>query len=266
MVALLPEGAQVVVELDLARLRANPVLGDLVARAQDQLPPHVPGLPVAGDASALASSDAAVFAAYGVGTVEAATVVVLATTATVDGGVRIAPDLVALGPEEWTGQLATRAAIASEHPSAMLGSLRDLRARAVPKGATGAVVRVVARLSFDARIAFSRLTGFEAPAQLSLWGDVADDAALVFDVDGTDPGTSRPSDAGRRVATMVQKALAALADVPAVAALGMATSLGDARLTVHGAWVRAVIAIGPRHLARVAERARAMLPPRHEAQ
>ena len=43
-------------------------------------------------------------------------------------------------------------------------------------------------------------------------------------------------------------------------ALGVPTSLADARLVIEqGTWVRAVVAIGPRHLARVVERARAML-------
>jgi hypothetical protein len=39
------------------------------------------------------------------------------------------------------------------------------------------------------------------------------------------------------------------------------TSLSDAKLITEGTWVRAIVAVGPRHLARVAERARAMLVP-----
>jgi hypothetical protein len=44
-----------------------------------------------------------------------------------------------------------------------------------------------------------------------------------------------------------------------VRALGVPTSLEDARLIAHGTWVRAIIAIGPRHLARAVARAGALL-------
>jgi len=266
MVALLPEGAQVVVEVDLARLRASPVIGDLALQAAGTLAALIPGIPAAAGDLALTTGDAVVFAAYGVGTADAATVAVVATAEEITGGIRIGPGLEAFGADEWASQLATRAAMATDHPLVVPAPLRSLRARSVPHGATGAVVRIEAQLPFDARIAFARMLGFEAPAQLSLWLDIADDAALVLEADTTDPGTPAARDSGRRFAAGLRGALAALAELPAVRSLGIAPSLGDARLAVHGQWVRAVIAIGPRHLARVVERARAMLPPRHEAQ
>lgn len=275
MIALLPDGAQVIVELDLARLRGNAVVGDLVTRAVSAVATtQVPGLnvPVSlgcesrpdqaiATECALATSDLIVFAAYGVGTASASTIAVLATTRDIQGGIRVAPDLVALGPEQWTGQIATRAAIAAAQPLSVPERVLDLRARSFPTGATGAVVRVVAVLSFDARVAFARLTGFEAPAQVSLWGDVADDAAVVLDADATDPGTRRGSESGRRFAVALRKALTAIGQTPPVRALGVTSSIDQARFAVAGPWVRAVITIGPRHLARVVERARAMLTP-----
>ena len=262
MIALLPDGAQIIVELDLARLRANAVVGEVAKQALAQLgaDSHVPGLPLVVLGSPLASSDVVVLAAYGVGTAQAATITVLATRAEIEGGVRLAPDLVALGPEEWTGQLASRAAIAGDKPLAIPHAIADLRAHAMPKGATGATLRVTARLSFDARIALARLTGLEAaPAQLSLWGDVEDDVALVLDADSADPGAKNAKESARRLAATVRTAIAALGDAPLVRSLGVTTSLGDAHLVAQGSWVRAVVAIGPRHLARVVERARAML-------
>src|SRR5262245_53853887 len=69
MLAMLPQGAQVVVEIDLARLRANPIVGDVVTRAlagRSELPAGVPAPP-------LAAADQVVLAAYGVGTAQAAT-------------------------------------------------------------------------------------------------------------------------------------------------------------------------------------------------
>ncbi|HTR52296.1 MAG TPA: hypothetical protein VMJ10_16395, partial [Kofleriaceae bacterium] len=57
---LLPDGAQVVVELDLARLRANAVVGPVVTRALARLSgdSHLPGLPFAMMGSPLAGADA----------------------------------------------------------------------------------------------------------------------------------------------------------------------------------------------------------------
>src|SRR3954471_20766703 len=81
---LLPDGAQLIVELDLARLRANPIVGKLVTAALAG-----PPLPIGSDIpmSPLAHVDALVLASYGIGTSQAATVTVLATTDKVDNGV-----------------------------------------------------------------------------------------------------------------------------------------------------------------------------------
>src|SRR5580765_6120790 len=91
VLALLPEGAQLVVEIDLARLRANTVVGDVATRALAQLgaDTKLPGLPVAVAGSPLAGADAVVLAAYGVGTDHAGTLTVLQTKAEVAGGVHI---------------------------------------------------------------------------------------------------------------------------------------------------------------------------------
>src|ERR1700733_3134789 len=180
---MLPDGAQVIIELDLARLRANAAVGDISTRVLAQLgaDQRLPGLPIAAQGSPLGAADAVVLAAYGVGTAQAATVTVLATHADVTGAVRIAPDLVAIGPDDWVGQLQTRAAIGGVVAPAALLALRD---HAMPPGATGAVIRVTARLPFDARVALARQLGLDAaPAQLSLWGDVADDVAIIVDAD-----------------------------------------------------------------------------------
>ena len=60
-------------------------------------------------------------------------------------------------------------------------------------------MRITARLPFDARVALARQTGFDAaPAQLSLWADVADDVAIVVDADAADPGDHDAKAAGRR--------------------------------------------------------------------
>ena len=267
ILAILPEGAQVIVEIDLARLRANASIGETAKQALGALgaDSHVPGLPISVLGSPLATADQVVLAAYGVGTAQATTITILATKSEVPDGQRITPALVALGPEDWIGQLQTRAALSAEHPLTVPENVLRLREHSMLKGATGAVVRVTARLSFDARIALARVTGLTAaPAQLSLWCDIADDLVVVVDADAADPtdhSAKQKKQSARELAHVVRGLLTTLADTELVRALGVPTSLADAKLITEGTWVRAIVAVGPRHLTRVAERARAMLAP-----
>ena len=139
-----------------------------------------------------------------------------------------------------------------------------LRERAMPEAAPGASIRISARLTFDARIALARITGIEnAPGQLSVWADVVDDLAIIVDADATDPGDKARTSVKRMSATM-QAALATLASEPAVIALGLPSSITGAKLATRGTWVRAIIAIGPRHLQRVVERALVFFEPPKE--
>ncbi len=275
MVAVLPDGAQIIVEVDLARLRSNAVVGAVAAGILADLGAEqkLPGLPMAVQGSPLAEADAVVLGAYGVGTLQAATVIVLATRGEVTGATRIAANLSVLGPEEWTAQVVSRAAIAKLAPDApvTLGGrlpvalseeLARLRDHAMPAKATGAVLRITARLSFDARISLARQTGLEAPpAQLSLWADVVDDFAVIVDADAADPGEKNVKAARKQVAASLQKLFVSLASDPAVRALGLGNNIAGARFVEQGTWIRAIIEVGPRQLARAAERARAMLPP-----
>lgn len=254
---LLPEGAQLVVELDLKRLRANPVVGKLVV---DVL--AGPALPIAGmPGSPLAAADAIVLASYGMGTSQAATVTVIATNEKVEHGVPLGDGLVALGPESWTAQLEARAAIAGQDGKLVAAAdLLALRDHAMPDGAPGASLRITARLSFDARVALARQTGLEAPpARVSIWGDVVDDLAIIVDADAADPGDKKAKQPAKRLETGMRGMLAGLAAEPALQALGLPSSLQGARIVAKGSWVRTIIAIGPAHLHRVVERATAML-------
>ena len=259
---LLPEGAQVVIELDLARLRANPVVGAVAQRALADGALGDGALPTGVPTSPLAEADLIVLAAYGVGTAQAATITVIATKAAVPNSVRVGDDLVALGPQEWTAQLEARAALAASSPTPLLASaeLLALRDHAMPQAAPGATLRVTARLPFDARISLARQLGFEAaPAQLSLWADVVDDFVVIVDADAADPGDRRSHSAIKRLEASMRGALVGLANEPSVRALGLPSSLGEARLVAHGTWLRTIIAIGPAHLHRVVERATAFL-------
>jgi hypothetical protein len=259
---LLPEGAQVVVEIDLARLRNNAVVGAVVTRALAQLGADVklPGLPLAVQGSPMANADAIVLAAYGVGTEGAATLTIVATKAEIPGATRLTDELVVLGSDDWVGQLATRAQIAHDHPIAANQELLTLRDHAMPKGAPGFALRATARLPFDARVALARASGLDTtPSRLSLWCDIADDLAVVIDADASDHGERGDKDAAKRLAASLRGVLEAVADAPAVRALGVPNSLAEARMVSQGSWVRAIISIGPQHLARAAERAAALL-------
>jgi hypothetical protein len=262
MIAYLPDGVQLLVEVDLARLRANQVVGDLATRTLGQLgaDTKLPGLPITVQGSPLANADLVILAAYGVGTANAAAVTLLATKQDVAGGSRLAPDVVALGPPEWVHQLEARAALAAQSPLVPSLALMPLRDHAMPAPAPGAILRITARLPFDARVALARQLGLEtAPAQLSVWGDIVDDMAIMIDADAADPGDQDVKGATDRLARALNRLLAAAANEPAMHALGLTSAIGDARTITQKNWVRVIITVGPRQLGRAAERARAML-------
>jgi hypothetical protein len=265
MLAMLPQGAQVVIEVDLARLRANPTVGDVVTRA---LADRIDDLPAGVPASPLAAAEQVVLAAYGVGTAQAATLTVVAAPHALDGMTPLTDGFYALGPPEWLEQIEQRVSLATTGEAkfaiAASAELLELRRRAMPASAPGASLRVTARLPFDARVSLARQTGLDAaPAQLSVWGDVADDFALVVDCDAADPGSRgdgrKASDAPHRLEATLRAALAAVSEQPIIRALGLPSSLAGARLVARGTWVRTIIAIGPAHLRRVVERAAALL-------
>lgn len=264
IMALLPDGAQLIIEIDLARLRKNPVVGKLITDVLTG--PALPGIAGEVPLSPLAKADTLVLASYGIGTSSAATVTVLATTETVPNSVPLGDGLVALGPEIWTAQLEARAAIAGTGQNIKLSASKDLlalRDHAMPVGAPGAAVRLTARLSFDARVALARQTGLDAPpAQISIWGDVVDDLAIVVDADAVDPGDKKTKQATKRLENGVRTILAGLAGEPVLQVLGLPSSLSGARIVAKGTWVRAIIAVGPSHLQRVVKRAAAMLEAR----
>jgi hypothetical protein len=265
MLAMLPQGAQVVVEIDLARLRANPVVGEVVTRA---LAERTRDLPAGVPASPLAASEQVVLAAYGVGTAQAATLTVLAAPHELTGTTKLADGFYAVGPLDWVEQAQQRVALATtgEAKFAITAApeLLELRGRAMPAKAPGASLRITARLPFDARVALARQTGLDAaPAQLSAWGDIVDDLVLIVDCDAADPGNrpagKRSSDAPKRLEATLRGALAAVSEEPIIRLLGLPSSFAGAKLVAHGSWVRTIIAIGPAHLHRVAERVAALL-------
>lgn len=272
VLAWLPAGAEIVIELDLARLRGNPVIGDLVTRylgdpalatATDGLDPALGGGLLAGP---LAHADAVVLASYRVGTAAAATVSVLIGDDLggddVPGGTVIGDGAIALAPPELVAELAATAAGSGETIAGDLPHLA-LRAGAMPARADGASLRITARLSFDARVSLaSQLDVEAAPASLSLWGDVADDLAVVAEIDAPDVGGGAVGDAtAAAMAEAVESWLAGLAAEAPIKALGLAPALRAAQIAHAGDRVSVVALVGPQRLARAAARLRLFLGP-----
>jgi hypothetical protein len=263
VVALLPPGAQIVVEIDVDRLRKNPVIGETITKAlatPADFPKDLPSPP-------LATADVLVFASYGVGTSNAATIAVIASRADVEDATRLPASFLddgvtlwAMGPPDWIRQLEARAAVAVGKPIHADEDFLRLRGRAMPEKAPGVSLRVTARLPFDARVALAQESGLEsAPAQLSVWADVVDDFAVIIDADAVDPGEKVTKKATARLERLLRTALQALVEEPKLRALGLSPAIARARLTAGGSWIRTIILVGPAHLKRVVERAQSSL-------
>ncbi len=258
--AMMPAGAELVLEVDLARLRGNEVVGLLVERLErDHLrKPTAPGLSFAPFAlmglspEIVARADFVVLAAYAVGTAEAGSLVLARGERLRDfevtGVLRVDERTLAVGPKS----LADRVATVARGESPALASDRQLlalRAVAMPENASGASVRLAARLGFDARVGLASRLDLDAPPKtISLWGDVADDLAVVAILGGEDKAE------GARLATAAERWREAAARRPMVRRLlrGYLSSL--MKVQRAGAEARVVFIIGPRLLGRLVRR------------
>lgn len=251
LLARLPPGAELVVEIDLARLRANPVVG-AVATAVLASPPALGELGELGAPGAAAPLDGAralVLAAYRVGTPEATTLTV------VEGGRRPA-GAIELGDERWAlveeGAVAALLATDGGPGLEIDRELLALRAWAMPAAADGASLRVTARLSPAARAALAAALGVDAaPATLSVWGDVADDLAVIARLADAPPAP-RPRWLPALVRLRDRAAAAA-----AVTALGLGPPIAAADIRRDDGGVRVAVVVSPGRLRRAVARWRA---------
>jgi hypothetical protein len=226
--ARLPDGADLVVELDLKHLRDNAAVGEL---AKKLLADPQAGVVLSTDAP-LARADVVVIAVYGVGKTDSKTLMQFE----VDGAWQPAIDS------------ATPRVLANDR------AFMALRAQPMPPKATDAVVRVTARLDFDARVAVAARLGLDSvPASAAIWGDVADDLAVVADLDQPNegPGTDLPTVVGGW-----RDALAVRAEVTA---LGLGDNVAATRIVPHGTAVHVVATIGPRRLEAAVARAKLLM-------
>jgi hypothetical protein len=249
----IPQQPDIVLEIDVAGLRAKPDLAMLWTRLST-----IAGLSGANafdGLSARADWDqvrTVVVASYAVGTANAQTLTLLQSTGDASpskGAIAIASRLWALGPEA----LVAQALPSNERATGVLSSSWfALRQRAIIKGAPPGVVRVTAQLPSEARQGLSPLLGVDAvPSQLAAWLDIVDDAAMII-------VTQHESNAQLQ---RWQRITQTLPQVSWARTLGLAPSLAQARWRSSNTWSQLTIVVAPGPWRRCIERMVAMLPP-----
>ncbi len=250
LLSSVPVGADLLLEIDLARLRNNTVIGKIL----DSVAP--PEALAEGDL--LRDASTVLVCVYGVGDgakqliILQARVGVELTQAAAIGGGRFAvgdPSLV-----------ARAVALGGGNGASMLEDDEFLRLRSavMPAEAKWAAVRAVARLDFDARVAVaSKVRMSEVPVSLALWGDVVDDLAIVVHVFGEE------SSSHERLHHALVSLRARIAKNPYIRFLGLTTPLTSSRITRTDTRVQLVFVLSPKRLAQLTERlmSQLQLPP-----
>ncbi len=239
-----PMGADLLLEVDVARLRNNEVVGSILralsgAGGQGQI----------AEGDLLAQADSLLVCVYGVG--DAAKQLILLQVANghrLSGAAAIGEGRYAVGDPEL---VARAVAVGAGQGASMLDDVEMLRLRAdvMPEAAKSAAVRAVARLDFDARVAVASRVGMsEVPISLALWGDVVDDLAIVAQVTG-ESETSYD-----RLRNALLSLRARVAKRPLIRYLGLAPALASVRVIRSGKSVQVVFVLSPKRLALVAKR------------
>ena len=231
-----PSGADAVLEIDLARLRKNKVVGPLVAAV-------TAAGEVGGDLVAI--GDAVVIASYRIGQSDAGQLVFVAgaRVGELRGAHRIDDSLVVFGPPALIREVD---AVGAGHGSSLLADRALLRARslAMPAAAEGASLRIAADLPFDARLALAKRLEVEiVPEWLSVWFDVADDMAGVALLGGG--ADADPQDLVKAVARLRDRLVAA----DSVKRVGLDGLIENVGVQIAGPDARVVLVVGPRRLA-----------------
>ncbi len=170
LLAFAPLGADLLLELDLARLRANPVVGGLLTAVA------APGDDQRVDL--LQQAEVALLCVYDIGGVPKQLIIMRGTAKRLPGTVTLGEHIFAVGDDEL---LARASGIQGQKESVLADlALLRIRGRAMPAKAKSASLRVSIRLDFDARVAIaSKLSLSDVPISIALWGDVVDDLAMV---------------------------------------------------------------------------------------
>ena len=262
LVKILPAGADAILEIDLARLRENPAVGEATAELIDQ----------GTGASLLTVSDVIVIASYEIGTEETERVILCRgqRVAEIESAVVVSSISASVEPASPESNTLTEAG-SRGHPIAVIASpsmrrrieaiassgvtegsaseLLRLRALAMPEEAEGAALRLSANLGFDARLALAKAMDIDnVPVWVSVWGDVADDLAIVTLVGG------KADVASGSLAKGLASVRDRLAAVGEIRLLGLARLIRSAVIENKRDAARMVLLVGPKRLARVGSR------------
>lgn len=245
LLAHAPAGADAILEIDFARLRANPVVGDLFSALSNSSPALA-----GGGLDLMSAADLLVVVSYEIGDAEPERLVLLkgAKTDSIAGATAVSEGVVALASEAMSARL--QAVARGDEPSLSTDKpLLKIRALAMPERADAAVLRMAARLDFDGRIAVARALELEdVPVSVSVWGDVVDDLALVALANGVAAGE------GTKLARGLERVRDKAAAIPQLRWLGLGPVIRGAEVEAAGVAARLVLLIGPKRLALIARK------------
>ena len=247
LMALAPSGADIALEVDIARLRANPVVGPLIAQLASTSLERAAG-PIAGvQGDWLDATDALLLCAYHVGGASAVTITLIRGSAPI--GARLDPRTSVLADADWVARVRAVAA-GDAPPLADDRAFMRIRTHAMPAAAQGGFLRIAARLGFEARVALAGRLDLDAvPAALSVWADVADDFAVIAQLDGTEP------DDGETLKAGAAAAVDRLAQVPWIRARYLHFILRTVDISARDTTARMTLVIGPKRLHNLVARA-----------
>jgi hypothetical protein len=234
-----PIGADLLLELDLKRLRDNPIVGNVLARVAS--PDNEATIDL------LKQAEVALLCVYDIGEAPRQLIVLRSQAEELPGTVALGAHLFAVGD----AQLLSLAAGIQGPEQSMLADVEILRLRdeVMPAEAKNASLRVSVRLDFDARVAIaSKVSMSEVPVAFALWGDVVDDMALIAHL-ASDEVVEAPR--LERAIVAVRKRIAAHAFSRS---LGLSRPMLDARVTRDDKVVKVVVVLGPKRLQYVVDR------------
>lgn len=244
LLAKAPIGADLVLEVDLLRLRENPVLGPMLGGLA---PPESMG-----SIDLLQKAESALLCVYDIGDDPKQLIVLKMSADPALFGE--AQEIRPLGRGFWgvgDQELLRRAEAIAGGSSSMWDdiSARRIREAAMPEKALNGALRMVARLDFDARVALASKVGVsEVPVTIAIWGDVVDDLALIIDL-APEKEESIP-----RLRKAVEGLRDRMAQHTYVRYVGLSPALRKTRIIRTAAGIRIVVVVAPQRLATFVKR------------
>lgn len=237
--ARLPAGADLVLEVDLKRLRENAAVGPLL----DVITPPEP----LRESDLLHKADLMVLAIYDMGSAAKQLIILRGDKLGELAMPTLGPSALALGDPELVRQ--AEGMQSSSSTMAEDRKLWQMRSMPMPEQAASGALRAVARIGFDARVLIaSKLGVSDAPVAMSVWSDVVDDLAIVAELHSEDLGS----------AVRLERALVGLrkrmSRMTFLRGVGLSPAVHTTQVTRSGRVVRLVFVLRPKRLRVVIER------------